>query len=175
MTRSLLLSAAALLAAAPASAQLQPPPVSAPAKSQAMPFLMEAGQSDTFEISSSQVALKKSRDPQVRRYATMMIDHHTGTTNQALAAAKAGGVTPPPPFLTPPYRAMIAELDAAAPDQFDRIYLGQQVPSHRGALELQTGYAAQGDVAPLRATAKAAVPIVRQHLTDAERMLARMR
>ncbi|WP_375404786.1 DUF4142 domain-containing protein [uncultured Sphingomonas sp.] len=142
---------------------------------QAVPFLMEAGQSDTFEISSSQVALKKSRDPQVRRYATMMIDHHTGTTNQALAAAKAGGVTPPPPFLTAPYREMIAELNAAAPVDFDRIYLGQQVPSHRGALELQTAYAAQGDVPPLRATAKAAVPIVRQHLTDAERMMVRMR
>lgn len=173
MIRPILFSAAALLAV-PAAAQLQPPPVPAPAKSQAVPFLMEAGQSDTFEISSSQVALKKSRNPQVRRYATEMIDHHTMTTNQALTAAKAGGVTPPPPHLNTRYRALIAELNAAGPAEFDRIYLGQQVPSHRGALELQTAYSTGGDVAPLRDTAKAAVPIVRKHLADAERMMARM-
>lgn len=165
---------AAFMAAAPVAAQTQPPPVPPAAKAQAVPFLEAAGMSDVFEITSSQIALQKSQNPQVREFATEMIGHHTMTTNAALAAAKAGGVTPPPPVLDAAHRAMITELLSAGPANFDRVYVAQQVPSHEGALELQTAYAEGGDVASLRGAAKAAVPLVRDHLEDARRMQASM-
>lgn len=168
MNHMLYLGAAfAMSLSAAASAQLQPPPIPAAAKSQAMPYLETAGMSDVYEITSSQIALKKSQNPELRRYATELIGHHTLTTNTALAAAKAGGVVPPPPVLNTQFRGLIAELDAAGPADFDRIYIGQQIPAHQGALELQTAYASGGDVASLRTAAKAAVPIIQQHLDQA--------
>lgn len=169
MIRSAVL--ASLLVAAPLAAQLPPPPIPPEAKMQAMPYLMTAGMSDVYEITSSQIALQKSQDPAVRRYATELIGHHTMTTNATLAAAKKGGVTPPPPVLNAQFRAMISELTAAGPGDFDRLYLGQQVPAHQDALELQTAYARSGDVPALRASARAAVPVVTRHLREARQMM----
>lgn len=166
---------AALFLAPALSAQTPPPPIPPAAKTQAMPYLETAGMSDVFEITSSQIALQKSRNPQVREYATKLIGHHTMTTNTTLAAAKAGGIaTPPPPVLNAQFRALISELNAAGPADFDRVYLAQQVPSHQGALELVTAYSQNGDVATLRRAAGTAAPLVREHLVEAQRMQAAM-
>lgn len=168
------LLAVSMLAGA-AVAQTPPPPIPPAAKAQAMPYLETAGMSDVYEITSSQIALQKSQNPQVRDYATRLIGHHTMTTNTTLAAAKAGGVaTPPPPVLDARFRTLIGELLAAPAADFDRVYFAQQVPSHQGALELQTAYSQGGDVPTLRANAKAAVPIVQQHLDEAVKMQASM-
>lgn len=156
--------------AVPAAAQLQPPPAPPEAKTQAQPFLAAAGMSDVYEITSSQIALQKSSNPALKRYATELIGHHTMTTNNALKAAKAGGVTPPPPVLNAQFRALISELQNAGPGDFDRLYIGQQIPAHQGALELQTAYSKGGDVAPLRAAAKGALPFIKQHLAEAQTM-----
>lgn len=161
------LAAAAL--ATPALAQMP-----APTTTSAQPFLMMAAESDIFEISSSQVAIMKSRNPAVRNYATMLIDHHTTTTNTALAQAEAAGIVPPPSILQAPKRDMITQLLAAAPADFDRVYLTQQVPAHEQALALHTTYARSGDNAQLRNAAQAAVPFVTRHLADARRMLGGM-
>ena len=169
MTRTLTL-ATCLSLAAPVAAQLQPPPAPPEARTQAQPFLMAAGQSDVYEITSSQIALEKSQAPALRRYATELIAHHTMTTNAALKAAKAGGVTPPPPVLNAQFRALISELQGAAPGEFDRLYIGQQIPAHQGALDLQTAYGRGGDVAALRTAAKGALPYIKQHLAQAKAM-----
>lgn len=169
MNRPLMFAAIVALAA-PAAAQLQPPPPPPEAKTQAQPFLAAAGMDDVYEITASQIALQKSANPALKRYATMLIRHHTMTTNAALKAAKQGGVTPPPPVLNAQFRALISELQAASPADFDRVYLGQQVPAHQGALNLQTAYSKSGDVAPLRAAAKSALPFIKQHLAEARKM-----
>lgn len=164
------LTLAASLLAAPIAAQLPPPPAPPEATTQAQPYLMTAGMADVYEITSSQIALQKTQNPALKRYATELIGHHTMTTNVALAAAKKAGVTAPPPVLNAQFRAMISELNGAAPGDFDRLYIGQQIPAHQGALAVQTGYARGGDVAPLRAAAKSAVPLVKQHLAQAQAM-----
>lgn len=147
------------------------PPPAPPVATAAMPFLFLAGESDVFEISSSQVALQRSRNEDVRRYAAMLIEHHTLTTNQALAAAAVAGITPPPPVLGPDKRDRITRLLSVDPAGFDREYLSQQVPAHEAALALHRTYAEGGDVAQLRTVAQGAVPIVTRHLEDARRLL----
>jgi len=66
--------------------------VSAPAFSQTMmdsrTYRMMAAQSDAFEIASSQLALQRSRNPNVRRFAQEMIRDH-GMTSQALNGGRA--------------------------------------------------------------------------------------
>lgn len=160
----------AVAVAAPTVAQTPPPPPPAEAKTSAMPYVMAAGQSDLFEINSSQIALEKSQNPGVRKYAQMMIKHHTKTTALTMKAAQKAGLTPMPPALDPGALTSINELQTAAPDEFDRVYLGQQVPAHQAALDLHQSYARDGDKAPLKATARSAVPIVKQHLAAATKM-----
>ncbi|WP_300974322.1 DUF4142 domain-containing protein [Sphingomonas sp. LHG3406-1] len=166
--------ATAAIVASPAAATLPTPPQSA-ATSQAQPFLFYAGAGDVFEITSSMILLNKSQNPQVRAYASMLIDHHTRTTNLALANARTAGVMPPPPEMSAMQKGMIGQLHAAAPAAIDRLYLQQQVPAHQQALTLQTGYARSGDTPALRQTAQGAVPIIQSHLTQAQQLLRSVR
>lgn len=171
------LAAAGLLAvAAPAAAQVSPsnpPPPPAQPTTAAMPFMMLAGESDVFEITTSQIALMKSQNPEVRRYASMLIDHHSRTTNGLLTQAKAAGLTPPPAVLGSRKRALIDQLLAAGPN-VDRVYFQQQVPAHEEALALHTTYSQSGDTPQLRAAAASAVPFVTEHLAEARRMAGMM-
>jgi putative membrane protein len=176
MIRLPLMSLALMLAgtALPAAAQTPPPPPPAEAKAQAAAYVDAAGKSDLYEIESSRLALKKTQNAGVRRYADMMVKHHQKTTADTMAAARKAGMTPTPPAPDSGITASLAELDAASGADFDRLYLGQQVPAHRAALDLHQGYGSGGDQAALRATAKKAVPIVKQHLAMTEKMQGTM-
>lgn len=171
------LAAVALFTTAPTAAQSgrTPPPSVEAATREAQPYLFHAGASDVFEITSSQLAIMRSRDPEVRRYATALIDHHTRTTNRALAAAKQSGVTPPPPVLTPQQRGFIDRIANLSGPDFDRAYAEVQVPAHQAALAVHSGYASNGDTDALRTVARGAVPIVQGHLEGAQRLQARLR
>lgn len=168
-----LLAAALLPLSISATAQMTMP-MAAPTTTAAMPFLMMAAEGDIFEITSSQMAVMKSTNPRVRAYATMLIEHHTMTTNVALTQARAAGIAPPPSILQADKRDMITQLIAAAPADFDRVYLTQQVPSHEAALALHTTYARNGDTPQLRTAASGAVPFVTRHLGEARTMLGGM-
>jgi putative membrane protein len=164
-------SAIALSAAvSPVLAQTPPPAPPAQAKTQALAYVMAAGKSDLYEIDSSRIAQQKSQNPKVRDFAGMLIKHHQMTTAATLKAARDAGLNPSPPALDAGAERSIAELRAASPAEFDRLYLGQQVPAHQAALDLHQSYGAGGDKAPLRASAKTAVPIVKQHLDAATAM-----
>lgn len=164
---------AALLATAtaPALAQTPPPPPPAEAKTNAAAYVMAAGASDQFEIQSSQIAAQKSPNAATKRFAQSLIRDHMKTTTATKKAAMKAGMTPPTPMLDPGAQPSIDELNAAAPADFDRLYFGQQGPAHQAALDLHQSYAAGGDQAALRMSAKAAVPIVKRHLAGADKMM----
>jgi putative membrane protein len=129
-------------------------------------YVQMAAASDLFEIQSSQLAVSRAQNPEVRAFAQTLIEHHTMTTQQLTAAATAAG-TPPSPALMPMQAEMIAQLQGANGADFDRMYMRQQVPAHEMALALHQNYASKGDTTSLRTVAAAAVPIVRQHLDRA--------
>lgn len=160
----------ALALSTAAIAQTPPPPPPPEAKTQAMPYVMAAGKSDLYEINSSQVALEKTQNPEIRRFAQMLIKHHQKTTAATVKAAQAAKLTPTPPALDSATSASIAELQSASPADFDRIYIAQQIPAHQAALDLHRSYSSGGDVRQLRTSAKSAVPIVQQHLNAAMKM-----
>ncbi len=163
---------AAMTTATPLFAQTPPPPPPAEAKTSAMPYVMAAGMSDLYEINSSQIALQKSKTPAIRSFATMLIKHHTMTTAATTKAAKKAGLTPPAPALDAGATASITELQSASAADFDRLYIGQQIPAHQAALDLHQSYSTGGDQAPLRVTAKTAKPIVKQHIAAALKLQA---
>ncbi|HYF22285.1 MAG TPA: DUF4142 domain-containing protein [Caulobacteraceae bacterium] len=133
-------------------------------------YVRMAGSSDLFEIQSSQAALQTSQNAEVRRFAQMMIDHHTMTTSEVTAAARSSGMTPPPPALAPHHAALLRQLQATAGAARERLYVQQQVTAHQKALALHTGYSRGGDTPALKAVAARAVTVVQQHLTDAQRL-----
>lgn len=140
----------------------------------AMPYMMMAASSDMFEIESSRLALQRAQRPEVRQYAQMLIQHHTMTSQQLMAAARSAGMTPPPPRMMPKEQRMLAELREANGAAFDAMYIRQQVPAHEMALALHQNYATSGDTPALRTVAASAVPLVTQHLQQAQQMMSMM-
>ena len=133
-------------------------------------YVRMAGASDLYEIQSSRLVLASTRNAEVRRFANTMVRHHTKSTADVKRAATRAGIVPPPPRLDAVGARNIAELRRTRGAARDAVYLQQQRVAHRRALELQQGYAANGDVRPLARTAATIVPVVQMHLGELRRM-----
>ena len=155
-----LLFTAALLATAPAAAQ-----VMAPAE-----YVRTAGASDQYEIQSSQLVLQSTADPRIREFAQMMIAHHRKSTADVAAAARRNRVPVGRPMLMPPQAELIAQLRAEQGPARDARYIAQQKASHNQALAVQMAYSMEGTAPALRAAATAIVPVVQSHVEMLKRM-----
>lgn len=137
-------------------------PLSAPG------YMAMAASSDMFEIESSRLALQMSQNPQVRSFAEMMIADHTRTGNEMRSIAQSLGLPAPPQMMMPQHRAMLDQLRAATPADFNRAYKAAQIAAHQQALNLHGNYAAQGDTPALRAFASRVVPTIQMHYNHAQ-------
>lgn len=133
-------------------------------------YVVSAGASDLFEIESSRLALERSRNEDVRRFAQMMVDDHTGTTERVMAAARDLRMNPEPPKLMGEHAQMMEALKNASDADFDKVYVENQIKAHRLALNVHRNYAKGGDAPQLRETAKTIVPAIEQHLAMLEAM-----
>lgn len=163
----LVASATALLAACGSMPSGEAAPIAEAARAQSAPssadYAMMAASSDQYEIQSSRLVLETSQDAGLRRFAEMMVEHHTMTTATLMRAVQADGMTPPPTALDVAKAGMIRDLRAATGQARDDLYKQQQVMAHREALGLHAAYAEGGASAALKMVAAAAVPIVSRH------------
>ena len=144
----------AALVAAPAAAQVMTPGE----------YVMTAGASDLYEITSSKTVLETTQNPQVRQFAQMMIDHHTKSTAEVKAAAARSKVRAAPPMLNPLQQELVTELRAENGPARDAAYIAQQKASHGQALAVQKAYAMDGRAPALKMAAAKIVPVVEQHI-----------
>jgi len=127
-------------------------------------FIKTAGASDLYEIKSSQLALDKSKDKDVRDFAQMMITDHTKTTQGVKDAAKKANLTVSPPELSADQQQKMSDLQPLSGADFDKAYLDQQLPAHQQALDMMQNYVANGDTPALQDAAKTAIPIIQKHI-----------
>ncbi len=127
--------------------------------------------SDTFEIESSRLALSRSLNPAVRRFAQRMIVDHTAT-----AQAMMGGVPLTPGMALPldaRHAALLAQLQSVSGRQFDRLYATMQLQAHQEAVGLFQSYAVAGSDPAWVNFARQSLPILQQHLAMAARLARR--
>ncbi|NJL21703.1 MAG: DUF4142 domain-containing protein [Leptolyngbyaceae cyanobacterium SM1_3_5] len=137
-------------------------------------FMVMAAHSDQFEIRSSQLALEKSSNPQVRQYAEMMIQEHTQSTQLLTQLAAERGVTlptAPNPF----QQAVIERLAPLSGAEFDRAYMEAQANSHIQAVGIFRTQVGQGQDAEVRQFAAGILPIVENHYEMASMMSGEFR
>lgn len=147
--------------------------IAAPALAQTMTpagFVAQAGASDLYERTSSELVLQTSKNPKVRAFAQTMIRDHAKSTADVKAAAAKAGVKVAPPTLMKAQTDMVAKLRAASGTARDQAYIAQQRTAHEQALALHKGYAANGTAAPLKAVAAATAPVVQHHLSMLQSM-----
>jgi putative membrane protein len=149
-----LTAAAAMIVAAPAAAQVMTP----------AEYVMTAGASDLYEITSSKVVLETTQDPKIRDFAQMMVTDHMKSTADVKAAAARSRVRAMPPKLTPAQTELVTQLRAEQGPARDARYVAQQRVSHGQALAVQQAYAAGGTAPALKTVASTIVPVVQHHV-----------
>jgi len=157
--KKFLIAAAFALASLPASAQ----------DMTAQQFVMMAAQSDMFEIESSQLALTKAENAEVKEFAQQMINDHTAQSKKLMTTAQAAGVDVPETMAaSEKVTERLQTLQGAEGDEFTAQYIELQQAGHEEAVALFESYAENGENAELKSFAEQSLPILRQHLEHAQ-------
>lgn len=168
MNRMLALAVAALLAA-PAAAQTakQDPK---PHTVDLMKYVEEASASDLFEVKASRLALQRSQDPAIRRFAQQMVSEHTDSANRLkMELEKAKVEVKPPTALDAEKQAMLDKLMNVGMEDFNRMYMSMQIAGHEEALDLHAAFAKTGADAFQKFAGNMTVN-VKDHLTKAKQI-----
>jgi putative membrane protein len=140
-----------------------------PSASTAAGFLARAAMIDLFEVQSAQVALERTRNADVRRFAQQTAADHGRTSQELQALATAGQVAfAAPTRLDAPRAEMLTALRDAGPEAFDARYIEQQVEAHNNILPLLREYADNGDNPALQDWARRTAPTIENHLQMAQ-------
>lgn len=157
-----------------AQAQARPGAINPDATNDSAILFMDRGSmANLAEITTSQLALQKSQNADVRAYAQRMITDHTKAQNdlKARAAKKNVAIADKPGS---DQRLMYNKLTTLAGNAFDMEYLKVQVMGHESTLALVDTYLSIGKDADALAYAKATRPVVAAHLQMAQQMMQAM-
>jgi putative membrane protein len=133
-------------------------------------FVTAAAMSDMYEVAAAQMAQQRTRNPAVKAFAKEMEKAHKGTTAALTALLPTSGAKATPPTdLDQRRKGLLDNLTRAKDEDFDKIYIDQQVAAHNEAVSLFKGYSdASGSNAALKAWAAKTLPTIQGHLTMAK-------
>ena len=135
-------------------------------------LIKTAAQSDETEISMAKIALAKTENAEVKKYAQMMVADHGKTTMQLKPIADAAGV--PKPDLKAKDKATAVRLEGLSGSKFDMAYLQANVKSHQETAAKMKAQAPGVTNPDLKSFATATLPIVEHHAMMAQEMVAKM-
>ena len=141
-----------------------------PANEAAAPdFVNKAAASDMFEIAAAKVALQRSTNAQVKKFAQMMVDDHTkSSADLKKAISESGQSLTPPAALPQDLQGKVDDLSKADAKDFDKNYMDNQVDAHQNTLNVLQRYAQDGDVPALKTFAANTAPKVQEHYDKAK-------
>lgn len=131
-------------------------------------FIRNAAVGGLFEIQSSQLALDKSQNPQIRQFAQRMIDDHTRIDDQLKAVAPANADTPT--TLDEEHQKLMDQLQNATGADFDSLYAKIQQKAHMQTINLFRRYASSGDNTALKDLADKTLSVLQEHLQMAKQL-----
>ncbi|MFF7056434.1 DUF4142 domain-containing protein [Achromobacter spanius] len=130
-------------------------------------FLENAAQSGHMEVEGSKMALEKSQNAEVKKFAQQMIDDHTKAGQQLAALAKSKGVDVP----TDPSLMQQAKLKTLGlrDEGFDEAYAeGVGVSAHEDAVKLFEEASNEAKDPEVKQFATETLPKLQQHLQMAK-------
>lgn len=133
-------------------------------------FIEEAANSGMFEVQVSQLASAKATDPNVKSFASMLVDHHTAANNELTKIANARGVELP----AAPKRALrrdIEKLGKKSAEEFDRDFVRNVgIKAHEKDIKLFEKASKDVKDAELKAFVDKTLPTLREHLAMAQKL-----
>jgi len=137
-------------------------------------FIKNAAEAGNAEVKASKIALEKSTNPDVKDFATLMVDEHTtvGDNLKKLAASKNVAVPAEPGVAQRAKIAVLEKLDGAT---FDKQYVSMiGVSAHKDAVKLFTKNANEAKDPDVKDFAAKTLPNLQHHLDMANALKVKL-
>ena len=125
-------------------------------------FANTAAQAGLAEVAEAQIALQKSGNADIQKFAQRMVDDHSKANDQLKSIATAKGINLP----TAPSRSDRSKADALqklSGTAFDRRYVSDQTAAHKQAVSLFTTESKDGKDNDLKNFAAQTLPTLQDH------------
>jgi putative membrane protein len=131
-------------------------------------FVKDVGLGGMTEVELSRLALQKSSDPAVKKFAQQMVTDHTKANEALKAAAVSEGLTPPAQ-LDAEHKELVDKFNAMSGPSFDQAYKRQMLKDHDETVAKFEKEAASGGSA-VQKFASSTLPTLKSHLTMAQEL-----
>lgn len=130
-----------------------------------------------IDVNYGKIALKKSKNADVKKFAQIMIDDHSGVIDQAVALAKKLGVTPKDNPLTQQLlqgeKETTKKLNSLRGKNFDKAYIDNEVAYHEAVISaVKNVLIPQTQNAELKDLLVKVSPVLDHHLAMARKTAA---
>lgn len=133
---------------------------------------------NTFDIESSGLAAKRTKNADVKALAEQFVHDHTAVRQQGRDLAKKLNVTPTPPkecALCTEHTAAMAKLKATPAAEFDRAYLENEVKYHKEVIDaINNTLLPATQNAEVKNLEKTVAPAFNAHLVAAQNLLDKL-
>jgi putative membrane protein len=131
-------------------------------------YVEEIAQAGMLEVELAKLALEKSDNENIKKYAEQMIQDHQALNQELMQLAEKKGITLPS-NLSPKHQALKTQVSKLSGTQFDQAYINEAgINAHIESLILHTRQIQLGEDQDLQAYAIKSIPIVETHLQLAE-------
>ena len=127
-------------------------------------FVVRAADGNMAEVMTSQMALKKAANGEVKQVAQTLIQEHGQAQTELTQLAQQKGVTLPP-TVGPTHQVVGAALAKTSGAKFDQTFMGAQVEDHENTIALFQQEIASGQDADVKAYAAKYLPKIVGHTT----------
>jgi putative membrane protein len=124
-------------------------------------FVADAAQTGLMEVQLAKMALQKTSNDEVKKFAQQMLQDHTQANQQLASIAKSKGIRVPTK-LDAKHEAVVQNLSGMSGEAFDSAYAEHMAKGHAKAIALFQG-AAQSSDADLAAFAQKTLPTLEVH------------
>ena len=129
----------------------------------AQDYVAQAAASDQYEIQSSEMVLKQTKNETVRSFARKMISDHTISSKKLIGVATTASLSVPGTGLRGTQQTNLAALRDAGTNM-DQTYINQQRAAHAEAIALHQGVAENSAMpGSLSGFAKEVLPRIQEH------------
>jgi putative membrane protein len=138
-------------------------------------FFNDATQGGLLEVRLAQLALQKSSNEEVKKYAQRMIDEHGKLNTRLTQIAQVRRSFTMPTDLDTKHRKIIDDLAKETGSKFDRDYMSRMVDDHQDVVKAFEKESKDGTDTDLKTAATEALPTLRDHLNQAKQIYERVK
>jgi len=136
-------------------------------------FMKDAAQGGMAEVQLGKLAEQKSKDPEIKKFAQMMVTDHTAAGNDLKALATKKNFTLPTDIGS--HKSTYDKLNGLSGTDFDKAYVDDMVSDHEEDVEAFQKQADHSTDPEVKAFAAKVLPVVKKHLDAIKAIKAKMK